>query len=217
MNVAVSAEPSLADLLEELGGITPSRIRIRPPIGTATEQDVIDIHDRENRLFELIDGVLVEKPMGNYESRVAVILGYFLESFLGQNNVGFTLGADCLLRITTGLVRMPDVAFFRWERVPNRRIPLEPIADLVPNLAVEVLSASNTRREMERKLREYFAAGVELVWYIDPPTRTARVWTSLDDSVEIDADGTLDGGTVLPGFRLTMRDLFARAENGPQL
>ena len=216
MSAILTESPSLADLLEQLGGISPSRIRVRPPLGTATEQDVIEIHDRENRLFELVDGVLVEKAMGSYESRVALILGYFLEMFLGQNNLGFALGADSLLRISTDVVRMPDVAFFRWERVPNRRVPRQAVIEIVPNLAVEVLSASNTRREMDRKLREYFGAGVELVWYIDPPTRTARIWTSLDDSTEIDETGTLDGGTVLPGFRLTMRDLFARAEGGPQ-
>ena len=216
MSVALLESPSLADLLEELGGISPSRIRLRPPLGTATEQDVIDIHDRENRLFELVDGVLVEKGMGFFESRLAIILGHLIERFIDGNNCGFTVGADEMLRITTGLVRIPDVAFFRWERVPDHRVPRQPIADLIPNLAVEVLSPSNTRREMDRKRREYFGAGVELVWYIDPPTRTAQIWTSLDDSIVIDEDGTLDGGTILPGFRLTMRDLFARAERGPQ-
>jgi Uma2 family endonuclease len=216
MSVALAETPSLADLLEELGGISPNRIRIRPPLGTATEQDVIAIHDRENRLFELVDGVLVEKGMGFFEGRLALILGHFLEVYIGQHDYGFTVGADGMLRITTGLVRIPDVAFFRWERVPNRRMPRQPIADLIPNLAVEVLSPSNTRREMDRKLREYFTAGVELVWYIDPPTRTTQIWTSLEDSIVIGEDGTLDGGTVLPGFRLAMRDLFARAESGPQ-
>jgi Uma2 family endonuclease len=216
MTVALSEAPSLADLLEELGGISPSRIRIRPQLGTATEQDVIDIHDRENRLFELVDGVLVEKVMGFWEGRLAQILGYFFERFLEKHDCGFSVGADGMLRITTGLVRIPDVAFFRWERVPDHRVPRQPIADLIPNLAVEVLSQSNTRREMDRKRREYFTAGVELVWYIDPPTRTAQIWTSLDDSIVIDEDGMLEGGTVLPGFRLVMRDLFARAENGPQ-
>jgi Uma2 family endonuclease len=216
MSVALSEAPSLADVLRALGGVSPRRIRVRPPLGTATEQDVIDIHDREDRLFELVDGVLVEKVMGFWEGRLAQILGYFFERFLDGNNCGFSVGADGMLRITTGLVRIPDVAVFRWERLPDRRIPREPIADLIPNLAVEVLSRGNTRREMDRKRREYFTAGVQLVWYIDPRTRTARVWTASNDSVVIEEDGTLDGGTVLPGFRLAMRDLFARAENGPQ-
>jgi Uma2 family endonuclease len=216
MIAALSEAPSLADLLEELGGISPSRIRIRPPLGTATEQDILDIRAREKRLYELVDGVLVEKVMGFFEARLAMMLGYFLETFLGQDDHGFTVGADGFLRISAGLVRIPDVSFIRWERVPNHQVPRTPIPDLVPNLAVEVLSTSNTRAEMDRKLREYFRAGVELVWYIDPPTRSAQVWTSPDESVEIEQDGALDGGTVLPGFRLPIRELFARAERGMQ-
>jgi Uma2 family endonuclease len=69
---------------------------------------------------------------------------------------------------------------------------------------------------MDRKLRDYFAAGAELVWYIDPETRSAQVWTSLDDSVVVEEQGSLEGGTVLPGFRLPLRDFFARVDAGLQ-
>ncbi len=55
---------TVADVLERLGGSPPQRIRLKPPPGTATERDVIAIHDRENRLCELVDGILVEKVMG---------------------------------------------------------------------------------------------------------------------------------------------------------
>ena len=67
-----------------------------------------------------------------------------------------------------GLVRIPDVAFTSWERLPGRRVPPEPIPELAPDLAVEVLSQSNTEAEMTRKRGEYFAAGVRLVWLVDP-------------------------------------------------
>jgi Uma2 family endonuclease len=216
MSVVLVESPTLADLLEELGGISPARIRIKPPLGTATEQDVIDIHDRENRLFELVDGVLVEKTMGLFESRVAIVVAFLIESYLSQNDLGFVAGADGMLRLSPGLVRIPDVSFIRWERVQGHRVPRVPIPDLVPNLAVEVLSPSNTAAEMDRKLRDYFNGGAERVWYIDPQTRTAQVWTSPGESVEVDENGMLDGGTLLPGFRLAMRDQFARAEGGSQ-
>jgi Uma2 family endonuclease len=216
MNVVLAEAPTLAELLEELGGISPSRIRIRPPLGTATEQDVINIHDRENRLYELIDGVLVEKVMGYYEGRSSAVLIFFLESFLTDHNLGITAGADGMLRLTSGLVRTPDVSFISWDRLPGRQVPREPIPRLAPNLAVEVLSEGNTRAEMERKLRDYFAAGAELVWYIDAETRSAQVWTSLEDSVVVPEEGALEGGMVLPGFRLPLRQLFARIEAGLQ-
>ena len=66
-----------------------------------------------------------------------------------------------------------DVSFIRWERFPDRKLPKAAIYDVAPDLAVEVLSESNTAAEMNRKLRDYFKAGTSMVWYIDPPTRTA--------------------------------------------
>ena len=74
MSTAVAKELTLADVLQQLGGISPRRVRFRPAPGTATEEDVIKIRDRERRLFELIDGVLVEKVMGYWESVLAIEL-----------------------------------------------------------------------------------------------------------------------------------------------
>jgi Uma2 family endonuclease len=85
------------------------------------------------------------------------------------------------------------------------------ILNVVPDLAVEVLSPSNTKREMEQKRREYFLGGCRLVWEIDPVKRTARVYTAPDESKLVREKGTLDGGDVLPGFRLPLARLFARA------
>ena len=82
---------------------------------------------------------------------------------------------------------------------------------------IEVLSKGNTKREMVRKLDEYFRAGVRLVWYVDPKSRTVRVYTTPDDSVVLSEDQHLDGGDVLPGFALSIRDWFAEAERtGPR-
>ena len=82
---------------------------------------------------------------------------------------------------------------------------------VVPDLVVEVLSKGNTPKEMARKLDEYFRAGVRLVWYVDPKRRTVRVYTGRDRSVLLHEDRTLDGGDVLPGFSLSIRDWFAEA------
>ena len=91
------------------------------------------------------------------------------------------------------------------------------IPTVAPDLVVEVLSKGNTRREMVRKLDEYFRAGVRLVWYVDPKSRTVRVYTTPDDSVVLSEDQHLDGGDVLPGFTLSIRDWFAEAERtGPR-
>ena len=86
MSTGVAQELTLADVLQQLGGISPRRIRFRPAPGTATEDDVIKIHDRERRLFELIDGVLVEKVMGYWESVLAIELRVSWETLSDAGN-----------------------------------------------------------------------------------------------------------------------------------
>jgi Uma2 family endonuclease len=202
---------TLRDLVDRLGDIPSERIRMRPAPGTATAADVIALFDGEKRLFELVDGVLVEKAMGVYESLVAGVLIQLLWNFLEQNDLGIVLGADGALEVLPDLVRIPDVSFIAWDRLPDEKLPRARIPVLAPDLAVEVLSQGNTEAEMERKLREYFEAGVRLVWYVDPETRTARVYTRPDEVRLLHEDDTLDGGDVLPGFHLTLRECFDRA------
>jgi Uma2 family endonuclease len=202
---------TLADLLQCLGDVPLKRIRCQPPPGTATEADVLLRPNGEKRLLELVDGVLVEKTMGYFESRLAAILIYLLEQFLEQHDLGVVLGADGTLRLMPGLVRIPDVSFIAWERLPNRERPDRPIPDLAPDLAVEVLSEGNTEAEMERKLRDYFGTGVRLVWYVDPEPRRVRVYVSLTEMTTLTESDTLEGGDVLPGFEVSIRDWFERA------
>jgi Uma2 family endonuclease len=203
---------TVADLLHQLGDVPPERILWDPIPGTATEADVIRHVDGDNkRLVELVDGTLVEKAMGAYESRVGGVLYRLMDAFAEQLDLGLCYPADATLRILPRQVRLPDVSFVPWSKLPNRELPAEPIAGLVPDLAAEVLSKSNTRREMERKRRDYFSAGVRLVWQIDPDTRTAQVFTGPDVFTDIPSDGALDGADVLPGFRLQLAELFERA------
>jgi Uma2 family endonuclease len=140
-----------------------------------------------------------------------------LATFVHQNDLGVALGPDATLRIVPKQVRLPDVCFISWQRFPEQSLTNVPIPALIPDLAIEVLSKSNTKREMDRKLREYFEAGVRLVWYVDPKKRDAQVFTSVDQAAHIPADGFLDGGNVLPGFQLSLAELFAEAERtGPR-
>jgi Uma2 family endonuclease len=200
-----------ADLHDHLGHIPLHRIRLYPPPGTAALADVLAVQEQEDRLCELVDGVLVEKAMGYYESRLALLIGYFLEAFLQLHDLGIVLGADGMLQWLHDQVRIPDVSFLSWVHFPDRELPSEPIPRLVPDLAVEVLSASNTAQEMNRKLQEYFAAGTQLVWYVDPEAQGITVYTALEQWIELGIEDVLDGGNVLPGFQLSIRELFDRA------
>jgi Uma2 family endonuclease len=207
---------TVAELQDYLGGVPAHRIRLWPLPGDATEDDVLALHDKEGRICELIDGILVEKPMGSYESRLASVLIFFLELFLDDNDLGVVLGEAGFLRLSPGRVRAPDVSFIPWSRMPNREFPAEAIAALTPDLAVEILSKTNTRAEIDDKLAEYFQAGSKLVWVADPDTRTVLVYTSPRRSTLLTENDTLDGKKVLPGFTLPIKKWFARASRRPR-
>jgi Uma2 family endonuclease len=210
--VAFPTNWTMADLQAYLGDVSASRIRLFPAPGTATEEDALRLEDREDRLCELVDGVLVEKAMSFYESIIAMQLGYLLVAYLEKNNIGVVTGADGQIRLHPTKMRIPDVALIRWDRFPGNTLPKDRVCKVAPDLAVEVFSKGNTPREMELKLGEYFEAGVRLVWYIDPSSRTARIFTARDQSTTIDENGKLEGGEVLPGFQVRLGELFERAE-----
>jgi Uma2 family endonuclease len=174
----------------------------------ATEADVIRLDDHEDRLCELIDGTLVEKTMGYLESLLASRITYLLMSFVVPRKLGLVSGEAGMMRILSRRVRIPDVAFVSFDRLPDRKVPAGPIPDLAPDLAVEVLSDSNTRREMENKLQEYFTAGTKLVWYVDIKTRSVEVYTSPSRVTRLSGGDILRGGEVLPGFEIGVSTLF---------
>ncbi len=206
---------TIADLFERFGAVPFHRIRYQPAPGTATERDVIEIHDREDRLYELIDGVLVEKTVGYYESYLALLLGRLLGNYVAEKQLGILAGSDGMMRLAPGLVRIPDLSFVSWGRLPQRRVPREPIAGLAPDLAIEVISKSNTPEEMRQKLVDYFSAGVRLVWYIYPEPREVHVFTAAEQTTVLGEPQTLDGGDVLPGFSLSLREYFAEPPAPP--
>lgn len=208
---------SMADLQHHLGGIPLERILVVPPPGYATEEDVTRLDDHEDRLCELQDGILVEKPMGWYESMLALLIANEIGNYLKSHDVGKLLGSDGSLKILPRTVKIPDVSFISWDRWPKTKLPRRPIPALVPDLVVEVLSDTNTKAEMAAKLMTYFKAGVRLVWYIDPETQTAKAYASPSDVTEIPVDGMLSGGDVLPEFQLSLAWLFSEADrSGPE-
>lgn len=195
-----------ADWLRALGDVPLERIIFDPWPGTAGETDVLHYVGRD-KLCELVDGTLVEKPVGWEEAIIATNLILALGGYVRSRGLGVVTGPDSTLRMaSTGGVRLPDVVFVAAHRLPRTRTP---IPTLAPDLAVEVLSASNTRAEMEQKLREYFESGTPLVWIIDPAPRTVAVYHGPGDPTRVlkEAD-TLDGEQVVPGFSMPVADLF---------
>ena len=199
---------TVADLNRRFGPIPFERIRQNPPPGCGTVADVIRLNDHEDRLYELVDGILVEKTVGLEESYVALKIGRLLGNFVEPRRLGLVVGPDGTIQLDINLVRIPDVSFFSLKRLPRGEIPKDLVPLLVPDLAVEVISRSNTPKEMAEKLQEYFAKGVRLVCYVRPRSPVVDVYTSRDHFTRLTASMRLDGGEVLPGFSVQVGELF---------
>jgi Uma2 family endonuclease len=195
--------------LASLGDIPPARIRLNPPPGCATEADVLAVEANVDQSpCELIDGTLVEKAMGFTESLLAAFLVHVLREFVVRNKLGIVTTADGMVRILPGQIRIPDVAYFSWDQLPGRKVPTARIPPIAPTLAIEILSPSNTIREMERKRRDYFSAGTDEVWEVAPATRSVHRYLANGELITLNEHECL-ATTLLPGFNLALAELFA--------
>jgi len=201
---------NVAELIAALGDISPERICLNPPPGTATKRDLLRKDVMGGKLYELVERTLVEKAMGAPESFLAIELIRFLSRYLDDHDIGFLYAPDVLIQILPGLVSGPDVCFVPWTLRPDKTVPTEPIGTLIPELVVEILSPSNMKKEIRRKLREYFRAGVLVVWVIQPKNSTAEIYTEPESKAILAESGILDGGDILSGFKLPLQKLFAR-------
>ena len=167
--------------------------------------------DKPDALYEFVNGEWKEIPrMGALAGLLASALVSYLNHFALPNRKGFAV-SEVLFRLAPdGPVRRPDVAYVAYDRwpYPSGLTNDPPAFDVVPNIAVEVISPTNSGDEIIDKIRDYFFAGVQLVWVIYPRQRYVYVYTADDKVVILTEKGELDGGNVLPGFRLPLAGLF---------
>ena len=162
--------------------------------------------------YEWVKGQYQEvPPMSSFASDVASEIGTELRVFARTHARGRAL-TECLFHLPDPVdsERKPDVAFVSFDRWPqNVPIPEEDAAwNVVPDLAVEVVSPTDRIENLAEKLEEYFRAGVQLVWVVLPRQRLAYVFDSPDTMRIVRLGGSLSGGTVLPGFDLPLARLF---------
>lgn len=143
---------------------------------------------------------------------IARAIASAVRAFVVPRKLGYVTGEAGTTQILLDLVRVPDAAFVSRTRLPHG-LPREPVPLLIPDLAVEVLFTSNTSREMDRKRREYFEAGVRLCWCVDIRTRMVAVYTSPENPQIFTEQQTLDGADVLPGFTMPLEPLFAELDD----
>ncbi|MEL7237434.1 MAG: Uma2 family endonuclease [Planctomycetota bacterium] len=197
-----------SQLLDSLGDVPPDRVLLTPPPGTVSGDFYDSIDGRvDDRLVELVSGTLVEKPVGYLESQIAVQIAFLLVKHVKDNKTGGRVaGADGMLRMSGGNIRMPDVSWTAPDDLnldDQRPAPQQP-----PTLAVEVISESNTKREIEIKVGEYFASGCKLAWMVHPIEQAVDVYTAANESTRLVAADKIDGGTVLLGFQTKVADFF---------
>ncbi len=207
----VYSTTTLDELLHRLGDIPPERVRMDPLPGKATIDDLIEVNEqRLGPVCEWVENTLVEKAMGQHESWVAIVIASDILQFIRTRDIGMLLGEAGVMEILPGIGRAPDISFLSWKSLPGGKPPprSNKVPAVVPDLAIEVLSESNRPAEMERKRKDYFRAGVKRVWEIDPETRSAKVYSALNEFTPIEANGSIDGEDILPGFVLSLREVF---------
>ncbi len=192
-----------------------STIPAMPPVpaelrSPALPPDILTAGLPHEMLYEVVDGQVVEKMMSARETEIASILLQLLGHYLRMNRSGKAV-VEMLFRIDRekDLRRRPDVAFVSHARWPfNRRIPKVTPWDMVPDIAIEVISESNSAYEVQKKIHEYFAAGVRQVWVVYPDQAEVYVYSSPSQIDVFTVGQELDGGDLLPGFRLPVAVLF---------
>jgi len=166
----------------------------------------------EDPLFEIIDGQPVElPPMSLYAVIVANRISHRLDVFGQANDLGIAV-TEALFKLSlpSDRNRRPDVAYVSFERwAKDRPLPFTGLAwEVVPDIAVEVVSPTDGAEEVSIKIGEYFESGVRLVWIVYPRLALVYIYESPTQVRILDQGGVLDGGNVLPGFQLALADLF---------
>ena len=159
--------------------------------------------------YELWRGELVPMtPVGLQHGRIVIRFGGILDQYVDKQR----LGAVCTevgfrLFQKPDTVWAPDIAFIAQSRLPQGRAA-EKFVEFSPDLAVEVLSPWDSATEIMRKVEDYLTAGVRLVWIVDPGTQRVTVYRLLQDVTILTPEQELDGGEVLPGFRIRVTEIF---------
>jgi Uma2 family endonuclease len=157
---------------------------------------------------EVVDGELIlMTPAGLEQEDVGAVLTTHLVNYVHPRRLGRVYTSQAGFRMPNGDVRSPDVSFVRMEKLPGGRSP-QKFGEFPPDLAVEILAPEETPKDYARKVQEYLAWGVTLVWLIDLNTRTVWVYRKERKPKRLSENDELDGEDVIPGFRLPVARLF---------
>jgi Uma2 family endonuclease len=172
-----------------------------------TADELERMPDDDSVQIELDEGELITMPpAGEDHSNIEVETVFRLKGYAKAHDLGRVYGGDAGFRLSKGTVRSPDVAFIRKERV--KAIRGKGFIQGAPDLAVEIFSASNSLRQLTRKVKQYLAAACHTVWVIHPERREVYVYRSDGTDSELGVDDSLEAPDLLPGFSLKVAELF---------
>ncbi|MBZ0301138.1 MAG: Uma2 family endonuclease [Anaerolineae bacterium] len=168
--------------------------------------------ENQAKRLALIDGIIVEMPPSSQKNTViAMRIGYLMNAHVIPNNLGYVTGPDGGFTLDEYNARQPDVAFISKARHPVLEGVEFPIA---PDLAVEVISPSESSTDVLRKVQTYVRAGTRLVLTVYGDDEVVYAWRSAEDGglhmQSFEGDDTLDCGDALPGFILRIADIFPK-------
>lgn len=175
-----------------------------------TAEELRDMPDGPGKRFELVDGEVVEMPgAGALHTLIVFALARLLEDFVRQHDLGLVMpdGLAYILRRDPDHLRIPDVSFVAWDRVPEEGI-LEGYWEGPPTLAVEIVSPNDRADDIHSRVQDYLEAGSAQVWVLWPRRSSISIYRPGADTRELGPDAQLDGGEVLPGFTVRVSDLF---------
>lgn len=172
----------------------------------ATIADLLKMPD-DGYKHELVDGEIVVSAAGFRHSEIAARIAHIVATYLEKSPIGKVYSADVGILFPNGNLRSPDVTFVRNEKLPDGVSP-EGFGEIIPDLAVEVLSPSDRMRQVAQKIGEFLEMGVPLVWLVDPKRESVTVYRSLSDTDQLRREYTVDGGAVLPGFTCPVSRFF---------
>jgi Uma2 family endonuclease len=140
-------------------------------------------------------------------SAVACNIAGLIWEFLQKNPIGTVYSSDVGIALPNGNVRSPDVTYVSTAKLPEGRSP-ETFGEVIPDLAVEVLSPSDSLKELGRKIGEFLENGVPIVWLVDPGRQTVTIYRSLSETQQLTSKDTIMAEAVLPGFSVSISRFF---------
>jgi Uma2 family endonuclease len=173
--------------------------------------ELTQLPENAGKRLELVNGEVREMvPAGGEHGEIAFDFGLLVGNYVKQHHLGRVTAAETGYILHTDVdgkdtVRAPDIGFVRLERAPEPFT--EKFVPLAPDLAIEVVSPGDKAHEIEEKVLDYLTYGVHVVWIVYPSSRTIVIHT-VDGLKRLTVKDTLEGGDILPGFKIAVSEIF---------